>query len=99
MLMILWKAVRIMRLIDADKLIQEFEKNIETYESDEYEEGINTGIRWCTEDVANAPTVEAIPKEWIKKFINNVDGNYLYPEIIEFALQDMIDEWEKENAE
>ena len=50
-----------MRLVNADELIQEFEKNIKIYESDEYEEGINTGIHWCIDDIINAPTVKAIP--------------------------------------
>lgn len=53
-----------MRLIDADELIQELEKN-KTYESDKYKEGINIGILWCCEDVAVAPTVKAIPIEWL----------------------------------
>ena len=49
-----------MRLIDADKLIQELEKNKTLY-IDEYEEGRNTGISWCIEDVVDAPTVDAVP--------------------------------------
>lgn len=76
-----------MRLIDADKLSP----------TDKVITVKSTGEKCVYQRTDNAPTVEAIPKEWIKKFINNVDGNYLYPEIIEFALQDMIDEWEKEN--
>lgn len=59
-----------MRLINADKLIQGFEENKTfDFERDEYTEGINTGIRWCTEDVDSAPTVNAIPIEWIKNWV------------------------------
>ena len=49
-----------MRLIYADKLIQELEKNKIIY-TDEYEEGRNTGISWSIEEVVDAPTVDAIP--------------------------------------
>ena len=72
-----------MILIDKERFIEEVRKR--KYSS--------ASIKLIEEQ----PTVEAIPIEWIKKFIDNVDGNFLYPEIIEFALQDMIDEWEKEN--
>lgn len=92
-----------MRLIDADKLIQEFEKS-KTFEGDEYTEGINTGISWCTEDTANAPTVNAIPIDWIIKWANKncmYCCDYDYPtERTDgwFDINDMVKDWKKENG-
>ena len=64
-----------MRLIDVDKLIQEFEKS-KTFEGDEYTEGINTGISWCIEDSASAPTVEAISVEWLLERAKSCTTDY-----------------------
>ena len=58
--------------------------------------GFNMAID-LIQDKAEEMSVEAIPIEYIKKFIEKVDGNYFYPEHIEFAIQDMIEDWEKEN--
>lgn len=93
-----------MRLIDADKLIQKFKKKNQTLYTDEYEEGRNVGISWCTEDVVNAPTVEAIPFEWIEKYAKRCialeDRNYFaykgFSDIGEGILN-MLVNWEKEN--
>lgn len=85
-----------MKLIDVDKLIQEFEKS-KTFEGDEYTEGINTGISWCTEDTASAPTVEAIPVEWIKnELIPKAEklGATEYANNIRFVLEDW-EAWKK----
>ena len=91
------------RLINADNLIQEFEKNIEIYEGDEYEEGINTGIRWCKEDVVNATTVNAIPIEWIEKKLLSCQYEYEndydkgFDKGWNCVIKTLLKDWEKEN--
>lgn len=85
------------RLIDADKLIQELEKNKTLY-IDEYEEGRNTGISWCIEDVVDAPTVKAIPIEWINNYARKIcadDGGRYNSKA--YGIDRMIYDWEKEN--
>ena len=84
-----------MRLIDADKLIQELEKN-KTFESDEYTEGVNTGISWCAEDVVDAPTVDAIPIEWIEEYRQNRE-DYADEYNAKAVLKRLLETWEKEN--
>ena len=79
------------RLIDADELIQELKKNKTLY-TDEYEEGRNTGISWCIEDVVNAPIVKAITIEWINNWLNTGrNAKYFIP------MMKMVEDWEKEN--
>lgn len=96
-----------MRLIDADELKQELEKN-KTFESDEYTEGVNTGISWCNEDVDNASTVEAIPVAWIEKRIDSYIQFYEKKEKTEpaiarsisnaiDAISELLDDWREEN--
>ena len=60
-----------MRLIDADAL----EKKLHEFALDEWNQRATTS--WsnafleCEDIVYNAPTVEAIPIEWIKEWVNN----------------------------
>ena len=75
-----------MRLINANELIKEFDRNKEIDDSNEYKGGINTGIYWCIADVLDAPTVEAIPVKWLKE-------NYGNLQIIRYIMKD----WEIEN--
>lgn len=56
-----------MRLIDADELIANLKP----------EESVWIGLV-LAEQVVNAPTVEAIPIEWIKKWLNNIANNERY---------------------
>ena len=49
-----------MRLIDADKLLEKYEDH----------QMISTHI------IANAPTVDAIPVDWLKKYVL-IDGAYM----------------------
>ena len=72
-----------MRLIDADKLTVRHGVNI----------GANYGgLRAIVleSDVKSAPTIEAIPIEWIKKWSGNE------PYWVNLA-EHMLDDWEKEN--
>lgn len=88
-----------MRLIDADKLeLKHFVQWADVVVGYNGTQPKHKHTDIIAYDISGAPTVEAIPIEWIKKFIDNVDGNYLYPEIIEFALQDMLKDWEEENG-
>lgn len=68
-----------MRLIDADKLKEELKVN---------------GLGYQYYMLDNAPTVKAIPVEWIKKWVEKCNWHYTdLPRIIETMLED----WEKEN--
>lgn len=74
-----------MRLIDADKLIK-------PGMTDMFDEPIVfTSVTKARVDAM--PTIEAIPVEWIKKYLikiqNWVDDYY--------AVKDMLETWEKEN--
>lgn len=72
-----------MRLIDADKLpIWSFPIS--------WEEGV--GIEKCCKAVEEAPTVEAIPIEWIEHFAEKI-----WWEDERAVIEDMLERWEKEN--
>lgn len=86
-----------MRLIDADKLNVDYVKA---------STATNTMLRYISEEqVENAPIVDAIPVEWIKKYIvdntQSIDevagltvNYYIYPQQIATMLKAW---WEKEN--
>lgn len=63
-------------------------------------EGVITTRSYWASDVANAPTVDAIPVEWLKKFANerakNEDDEGYWHYWGADLLQ-MIELWEKEN--
>ena len=70
-----------MRLIDADKLKEELKVN-------------GFGYQYYMLD--NAPTVKAIPIEWIDGYIKRRANDVnIYAEIL--FISDMVKEWEKEN--
>ncbi len=69
-----------MRLIDADKLKEELEVN---------------GLGYQYYMLDNAPTVEAITVEWIKRYAKKGGriANILFP----FEIEMMLEDWEKKN--
>ena len=69
------------RLIDADRLLQGYEDH----------DFIDTHIIW------NAPTVEAIPVEWLKQFRNGLD-NLSECKLME-AIDTIIDAYKAERKE
>lgn len=73
-----------MRLIDADKLMESLNPK----------ESVWVGLV-LSELIANAPTVNAIPVEWIKKYAKKGGriANILFP----FEIEMMLEDWEKEN--
>ena len=83
-----------MRLIDANELKKSFIGN-------------RYGIKAIDYQIDNAPTVKAIPIEWIKKYLEPFYEHYnaLSPESQEVcgagwvidALETMMRDWEKEN--
>ena len=84
-----------MRPIDADTAKVEMMKNKTPYENTDDEERRNVVIDWCIRDIENAPTIEAIPIEWIKNWLNNCTPN-------ENCVENLLFEWEceeKENAD
>ena len=83
-----------MRLIDADKLKRT--EGIFQYQISESFDRISASA-YTFEDVENAPTVDAIPIEWIKetiKLAENVQASK-YAEHLRILLED----WEKENEQ
>ena len=83
-----------MDLIDRSKL-----HSVYTIDGIDSEGVITTRSYWAS-DVANAPTIEAIPVEWIKKFVNERAANdgpdgwwHCWGEDVLL----MIAQWEKEN--
>jgi hypothetical protein len=79
-----------MRLVDGDALIHTHESEVAAIGKD-----------WMADDLAaaieTAPTIEAIPVEWIKKqrdlYLSVIDdGNLLHAAI----LNDLIKDWRKE---
>ena len=64
-----------MRLIDADKLKQELKVN---------------GLGYQYYMLDNAPTVDAIPKEWIERKL----AEHWY---VDYDVRELLDDWEKEN--
>lgn len=73
-----------MRIIDADKLTEELWQDI-----------IDQRKRRISEVIQEQPTVEAIPIEWIKEWINRP---FLYQEIAEGTIEMMLEDWREESG-
>ena len=87
-----------MRLIDADKLelkhyIQRVSDKVIGYNGTQPEYGYYDIL---AHDIANAPTVKAIPKEWIEKFMNRFRLGMVKSDDYDL-LHFMLTEWEREN--
>lgn len=84
-----------MRLIDADKLVFAIQHELWDWKS---VDGITatTVLKQTISDIANEPTVEAIPIEWIKDKMDKLEdiGRLEFCEYLDELLVD----WEKENA-
>ena len=77
------------RLIDADEIIKETWGVVikDMFHMDETVDVISR------KDIDNAPTVNAIPIEWINNWLNTGrNAKYFIP------MMKMVEEWEKENA-
>lgn len=77
-----------MDLIDRSKLHSVY--TIEGIDS----EGVLTTRSYWAADVANAPTVEAIPIEWLKQWEEKHKDDPCY---CGFVSEEIIKDWEKEN--
>lgn len=89
-----------MRLIDADKVYEE------RFTRSKIEEGVVVHVNIIEANkVKNAPTVDAIPIDWIIKWANKncmYCCDYDYPtERTDgwFDINDMVKEWKKKNEE
>ena len=79
-----------MRLIDVDEIIKEIwgvviEDMFHMHETVEVVSAI---------DIEKAPTVKAIPVEWIKKYMKE---ELTFGSIMWLSLNDFLQDWEKEN--
>lgn len=73
-----------MRLIDAEKVVHEYYKN--------------PSYQQLCKVLNEAPTVKAIPIEWIDGYIKRRANDVnIYAEIL--FISDMVKEWEKENEQ
>ncbi len=90
-----------MRLIDADKLIEICQKGWRLFGY--HDEKLK---HWVDEyDIRNQPTVEAIPIEWLKSYIqkletrlkDNLDLGEDGPTREIVTIEDMLEDWGKEN--
>ena len=84
-----------MRLINADKLRENIDcKLLHGIPVSPVHEAYNDGVRRALDDLDDAETVEAIPIEWIIKWVKNwkpytnVKSDVFY----------MLEDWGKENA-
>lgn len=79
------------RLIDADGLIDNMEGHVTTMSvcSTTIEARAKSEMkRTCISDVANAPTIAAIPVEWLRKWPKDLrEGAYV---------RDILTDWQKE---
>ena len=87
-----------MRLIDAD-IFAEISKN---FIPEVIEDTFDEGYIACLKAVDLTPTVEAIPKEWIKQWQNRHEWEYesffrMVEGVPKHAIECMLDDWEKEN--
>lgn len=84
-----------MKLIDVDNLKPT--KGMFIYQTEDADVIATEAYRWELIE-REAPTVEAIPIEWIKKWYKNAlsESGFMGDEIISIA--DMLEQWEKENA-
>lgn len=83
-----------MRLIDADEALR-----LMFFEEYKYQYEENYGYREAEKFIANQPTVEAIPIEWVEKWLHNYYDfstiNYDY--LKNSDVYKMLADWEKEN--
>lgn len=82
-----------MKLIDADALKEQIDSHVTSMSvclnmGEHY--GMVTMKEQCIEDVSNAPTIDAIPVEWLKKMLEKV--NHAAEPYFAFAY--VLDEWQ-----
>jgi hypothetical protein len=83
------------RLIDADALKAQLQREIDIY-FDEDGGGIHTAME-ARDEIDYAPTVDAIPVEWIRKY---TEENRLYQsDDFDLYISDMIADWEERKEE
>ena len=81
-----------MRLIDADALSEYLDKR-RTYEvMDGRNKAYGKGVRDATKDIENAPTIDAIPVEWLREWQDEVGTiNEWWP-----IIERIIEVWQQE---
>ena len=90
-----------MRIIDADEVIDliDGETKVETNSN---VKAFNDALEVAIQIIDTQKTVEAIPIEWIKRYIAE-EGIYPNRELLSVeqadAIERMIENWEKENAD
>ena len=94
------------RLIDADELkelmIETLEHIKENPKMDGQEMHIISAMRMLSEMINDAPTIEAIPVEWLKSHMITAgevaNGDYFEDEALELNMyvSDLIERWQKE---
>ena len=87
-----------MRPIDADALKAKLREGLEHYQyrPDDFAIGKVSGLVDAMEEVDRAPTIDAIPVEWLedKELDYRATGNKMFSD----AFTIVIDEWQKEQG-
>lgn len=91
-----------MRLINADKVVDEFVKIVPYIIESETEKAYDRGLTLGYFIVQNAPTVDAIPIEWIEKYVKKSyrkakEHRNRFAENCACGVDLMLDDWRKEN--
>lgn len=85
-----------MRLFDVDKLqVKHYLQRTEHPIGYEGTQAIYDYTDVLAYDIESAETVEAIPVEWIAKYMASIESETKYAE--QRIIQYMLDEWKKEN--
>ena len=86
-----------MRLADIDKFIKDFPIRLNHYDKENGSENFVLGIEAVLDSLDNAPTVKAIPIEWLKLKIDTVLNIYPNGNDETEVLCKLLYDWEKEN--
>ncbi len=85
-----------MRLIDADEFRYDICRQVEFIKVDDFQVVPVVDVINCW---FNAPTVKAIPVEWIENYISKIKDDGMIYLSSAGCIKDMLKEWEKENAD
>ena len=80
-----------MRTINVDALIEKFAKDKFDRCRDDYQSGYNDGMLHAEVVADNFPTVDAVPVDWITRYMNHADITSV------IRIRVMIDVWREEH--
>lgn len=94
------------RLIDADKLIKEFESVVKRKGLNAKDKNKCMWCAWILDVIAQTSAVDAIPITWLKRWAENTvyerktpNGEYRVIVYNDIIVQNIINDWEKERGD